>query len=200
MFPRPSFLFGSLRTPDAACVLPPSDKPQPMPVSIRWMLRRDMPAVLNIEELCFGDLAWSEDEFIRYLRQRNVIGMVADTVVTDGEYHGAVVVSYMIYELHEHRLHLANLAVHPTYQRRTVGEQMMANLGSKLHADRRHRILTEVRETNVSAQLFFKAQGFRAQQILRDFWRTGEDAYLMQKRYSEHPGESVNGSGWCKGR
>ena len=45
-------------------------------VHIRWMIRRDMPAVLEIEGASF-EFPWSEEEFIRCLRQRNCIGMVA---------------------------------------------------------------------------------------------------------------------------
>ena len=46
-------------------------------VHIRWMIRRDMPEVLGIENSSF-EFSWSEDDFIRCLRQRNCIGMVAE--------------------------------------------------------------------------------------------------------------------------
>ena len=45
--------------------------------------------------------------------------------------------------------------------------------------------MLEVRETNLPAQLFFRAHGFRAVSVLRDFYEdTAEDAYLMQYRHS----------------
>ena len=38
-----------------------------------------------------------------------------------------------------------------------------------------------VRETNLTAQYFYRAQGFRATEVAREhFGDTGEDAYLMQ--------------------
>jgi [ribosomal protein S18]-alanine N-acetyltransferase len=78
-----------------------------------------------------------------------------------------------------------NFAVHPKYRRRGIGGQMLHKLVSKLSPDRRNRIMLEVRETNLGAQLFFKAQSFRAVSVLRDFYEdTTEDAYLMQYRYS----------------
>ena len=46
-------------------------------VHIRWMIRRDMPEVLQIERTSF-EYPWSEEDFIRCLRQRNCIGMVAE--------------------------------------------------------------------------------------------------------------------------
>ncbi|MEM1305855.1 MAG: ribosomal-protein-alanine N-acetyltransferase RimI, partial [Planctomycetota bacterium] len=46
-------------------------------VHIRWMIRRDMQEVLGIEQESF-EFPWLEEDFIRCLRQRNCIGMVAE--------------------------------------------------------------------------------------------------------------------------
>jgi len=144
-------------------------------VHIRWMIRRDMPEVLDIEGQSF-EFPWSEEDFIRCLRQRNCIGMVAE--------HEDRVVGFMIYELHKNQLHILNFAVASEMRRRDVGAQMTAKLISKLSPQRRNRILLEVRETNLAAQLFFRKAGFQAISVLRDFYDdTTEDAYLMQFRY-----------------
>jgi [ribosomal protein S18]-alanine N-acetyltransferase len=147
-----------------------------LPVHIRWMIRRDMPSVLAIEQECF-EFPWYEDDFIRCLRQRNCIGMVAEA--------SERVVGFMVYELHKHRLHILNFAVHEGFRRRGVGSQMAKKLIAKLSQDRRSRIMLEIRETNLPAQLFFRTLGFRAVSVLRKFYEdTPEDAYLMQYRYS----------------
>jgi ribosomal-protein-alanine N-acetyltransferase len=144
-------------------------------VHIRWMIRRDMPEVLRIEEQSF-EFPWSEEDFIRCLRQRNCIGMVAE--------HDESIVGFMIYELHKNRLHVLNFSVHEDYRRCGVGEQMLGKLITKLSHQRRNRIMLEVRETNLDAQLFFRKMGFRAISVLRDFYDdTIEDAYLMQYRH-----------------
>jgi ribosomal-protein-alanine N-acetyltransferase len=140
------------------------------------MIRRDMVEVLQIENRSF-EFSWSEDDFIRCLRQRNCIGMIAE--------HNERVVGFMIYELHRNRLHVLNFAVHPDFRRRNVGTQMLKKLVTKLSPQRRSRIMLEVRETNLEAQLFFRDLGFRAVSVLRDFYEdTTEDAYLMQFRYT----------------
>lgn len=157
-----------------------SDQKQQVRVHIRWMIRRDMNEVLDIEQESF-EFPWCEDDFIRCLRQRNCIGMVA-------EYDDRVV-GFMIYELHKTRLHIMNFAVSREFRRRGVGRQMLAKLIGKLSHQRRTRIMLEVRETNLPAQLFFRCEGFRAVSVLRDFYDdTTEDAYLMQYRY--RPAES----------
>ena len=144
-------------------------------VHIRWMIRRDMMEVLEIESRSF-EFPWSEDDFIRCLRQRNCIGMVAE--------HDERVAGFMIYELHRNRLHILNFAVAAEFRRKGVGQQMVEKLIGKLSAQRRNRIMLEVRETNLAAQLFFRSLGFRAISVLRDFYvDTTEDAYLMQYRF-----------------
>jgi ribosomal-protein-alanine N-acetyltransferase len=143
-------------------------------IHIRWMIRRDMAEALAIEAESF-EFPWSEEDFIRCLRQRNCIGMVAEL---DDR-----VVGFMIYELHKNRLHVLNFAVAGAFRRQGIGAQMIAKLIGKLSQQRRSRILLEVRETNLSAQLFFRASGFKAVSVLREFYDdTPEDAYVMQYR------------------
>lgn len=155
-------------------------------VHIRWMIRRDMPEVLQTEQDSF-EYAWTEEDFLRCLRQRNCIGMVAE--------QGERVVGFMIYELHKQKLHILNFAVHPRHRRDGVGAQMVAKLIGKLSSHRRTRITLEVRESNLPAQLFFRAQGFKGVRVLRAFYEdSGEDAYLMQYRLAEDTGEDFEES------
>jgi ribosomal-protein-alanine N-acetyltransferase len=149
-------------------------------VHIRWMIRRDMPEVLQTEQESF-EYAWTEEDFLKCLRQRNCIGMVAE--------HNEKVVGFMIYELHKVKLHVLNFAVHPDYRRQGVGRQMVAKLVGKLSSHRRTRITLAVRETNLAAQLFFKALEFRALRVLRGYYEdSGEDAFLMQFRIADDTG------------
>ena len=150
-------------------------------ICIRWMIRRDMPEVLQAEQLSF-EYAWNEEDFLRCLRQRDCIGMVAE--------HGDKVVAFMIYELHKNKLHVLNFAVHPAWRRMGVGAQMVAKLISKLSSHRRTRITLEVRETNQHAQLFFQKQEFKAVRVLKAFYEdSGEDAMLMEYRFGDETDE-----------
>jgi ribosomal-protein-alanine N-acetyltransferase len=141
-------------------------------IQLRWMIRRDMPEVLAIEQEAF-EFPWSDEDFTRCLRQRNCIGMVAEV--------GDSVVAFMIYELHRTRLHVLNFAVRRSHRRLGIGTQMMGKLFAKLSVERRDRILLEVRERNLPAQVFFRSLGYRAITVLKDFYEDStEDAYLMQ--------------------
>jgi [ribosomal protein S18]-alanine N-acetyltransferase len=153
------------------------DQRSQLRVHIRWMIRRDMPEVLDIERASF-EFPWFEEDFIRCLRQRNCIGMVAE--------HAEHVVGFMIYELHKTRLHILNFAVAAQLRRRGIGVQMVEKLVGKLSSQRRTEISLEVRETNLAAQIFFRENGFRAIDVLRDFYDDSpEDAYVMRYSFQE---------------
>lgn len=147
---------------------------QRKPAHWRWMIRRDMDEILEIENLCF-QYPFTEDDFIRTLRVRNCIGCVLD--LQDR------VVSYAIYEQQKNRLDLLNLAVLPRVQRQGLGRQMIDKLKGKLALHYRRSILACVREGNLDAQLFFKANGFRCVNVLHDYYDdTDEDALAMEYR------------------
>ncbi len=151
------------------------EKRDPIKVHIRWMIRRDMPEVLAIEKDGF-EFPRQEKDFIRCLQQRNCIGMVAE--------HDEKVVGFMVYELHKDQLHVLDFAVASGRRLSTVGTQMIDKLIGKLSSKGRNRIVLEVRETNLSAQMFFRSQGFTAIEVLRNYYdETTEDGIVFNYGY-----------------
>ena len=162
---------------------------QMLPVWIRWMIRRDMMEVLEIETSCF-EFPWTEQDFIRCLRQRNCIGMIAE--------FDDRVVGFMVYELHKEQIHILNFAVHPDFQRLGIASQLVNRLLSKLSFQRRKRLMLEVRETNLAMQLFLRARGFKAINVMRDYYDdTTEDAYLMQRNVASPTFARLNRDKHC---
>lgn len=140
-------------------------------IQIRWMIRRDMPEILAIERECF-EYPWTEEDFLMTLRQRNVIGMVADD--------GSKIHGYVIYELLKGQLHVLNFAVAPWLRREGLGTRMVQKLKYKLSQQRRTQLILEIRETNLDAQRFFRSQGFLAYSVLRGHYTdTDEDAFAF---------------------
>lgn len=141
---------------------------------IRWMIRRDLPEVMRIEEESF-DYWWSESDFVKSMGQRNAIGQVAEI--------GDRVVGFMIYELHAKRLHVVNFAVHPEHRRMGVGRQLVEKLIRKLSTHRRSRLTLYVRESNLGGQLFYRSLGFRAVAVERGYYDdSGEDGFRFEYR------------------
>lgn len=152
----------------------PANKERSSDVDVRWMIRRDMPSILEIEHDSF-EFPWNEEEFIQCLRQRNCIGMVAE--IRDQ------VVGFMVYQLHKDRLHLLNLAVHPNLRRAGIGRALIDKLIGKLATTPRTSVVVEVRETNIDAQLFFREFRFKAISVLQEhYFDTDEAAYVMEYR------------------
>jgi len=136
------------------------------------MIRRDMPEVMRTERASF-EYSWTEDDFLRCLRQRNCIGMVAE--------QGDSIIGFMIYELHKTRLHVLNFAVHPAARRSGIGGMLVGKLIYKMVSHRRQKVTLAVRERNLPAQVFFRGHGFKATRLLRKYYEdSGEDAYQME--------------------
>lgn len=145
-------------------------------VHIRWVLRCDLPAVLNIEKHSF-EFPWTEEQFVDALRCRNVIGLVAEAGPGDA------VAGFVIYELAARHITLLNLAVDPLVRRQGVGLALVEKMKSKISpaAGKRQRLELILRETNVVSQLFFRAQGFRCEAIEHDFYDDcDDDAYFFE--------------------
>lgn len=133
-------------------------------VQIRWLIRRDLPEVLEIERRSF-EFAWDIEDLLRCIRQRNCIGMVAE--------RDHRIVGFMVY-------------THPDHRREGIGSTMVRRLVDRLSQQRRKEIVLEVRESNLGAQLFFRSQGFRAFCVSREFYTdTDEAAYLLRYRLPE---------------
>ncbi len=155
-------------------------------VYIRWMIGEDLSKVLLIETESF-EFPWTKNDFVCCLRQRNCIGMVVEH---ENEVEDKVV-GFMIYEVYKPGIEILNFAVHPDWRRQRIGTQMIRKLIGKLSAKSRKEIVLAVRETNLSAQLFFKECGFKAFTTLRKYYddvrehygNISEDAYLMRYQY-----------------
>lgn len=153
---------------------------------IRWMVARDLPSVLPIEAASF-DYAWTEENFLQCLRQRNCIGMIAE--------RGDGIIGYMVYELHRDRIRLLNFAVHPEHRRAGIGKLLVAKMIYKLCSHRREKLTLAVRESNTAAQLFFRSQRFKAVKVLHGYYTDcGEDAYQMEYRPDASEWEEFGGA------
>lgn len=151
--------------------------------SVRWCVRADMLAVLDIERsasvLAFSR-PWGEEDMLAILRDRNTIGMVAEC----GDRLGG----YMVYRLGEDRFELLRLGVSPCYWRRGVGRTLVERLQSKCLPHRmesgalvqpRRRVVTAlVHERNEVGWRFFQAMGFVAR-LARGLSENGDDAYAF---------------------
>jgi ribosomal-protein-alanine N-acetyltransferase len=135
---------------------------------IRYMIRRDLPQVVEIENESYHD-PMTEVEFTEELRKRCSIGNVVE--------HDGGIVGYMIYHLHKRSLVVVCLTVAPRWRRKGVGTMMIESLVKKLNTKRR-TIKFFVDERNLGGLLFLKANGFVATEVIRNLYE-GADGIEM---------------------
>jgi len=162
-----------------------------LPIKIRWCIRKDFPDLLAVEDACF-EYPWSLTDFLDHSRKQE--GILEAAILGDK------IIGYMAYSTripgsYEGGMQLNSVAVLPEFQRRGVGRQLVRKLRKKLQQNR-PRILLQVRETNLAAQLFFREVGFFAISVVRGFYEvTEEDAYVMQTTHSGEVGVRRGGTG-----
>lgn len=140
-------------------------------VTVRDMVRRDVSECLAIERDSF-DWPWDEGDFFFWLGQRRVRGLVAQ------DYSGRVV-GHLVYERSKHAVELATLAVCGRKRRCGVGSCLVLAVARRARTSGKDRVVCQVSEYNLDAQLFFRQLGFRADQVQRDFYGSGHAAYEL---------------------
>lgn len=128
---------------------------RPIP-RLRWLTRADLPRVLEIENDCFGRFSWTKADFEHCLLRPDCVPMVALV--------GNLLVGSIIYERQPQAFYLLSISVGSPWRMAGIGSTMIAKLVSKMN--RRLSIVADVSEYNLGAQLFFKACGFKATEIL----------------------------------
>ena len=147
-------------------------------VHIRWMIRRDMPEVLAIEHASF-EYPWCEEEFLRVLRQRNCIGMVAE--------HGERIVG--LHDLRaapqqDPRARFRHSCRIPPPGRRSADDRQAGReaLEPAAQSDRAFMSVKRISRRNCSIGSWVSAPWKWFGSIIAD---TGEDAYSMQYHLDE---------------
>jgi len=140
-------------------------------VQIRLMVLEDIDSVCEMEIILFS-APWSRESFENELKKDYNLSYVA----VDGE----KVVGYIICWLVVDEVHIGNIAVHPDYQRRKIGELLV----NKVLSHSNHFVWAglEVRKSNKQARAFYLKLGFREIGVRKNYYtNNSEDAILMSK-------------------
>lgn len=128
-------------------------------IEIRWMIRRDVPSVLDVDAATFEN-PWTEDGLAKTLSQRNAIGITACV--------GDAITGFAVYELHKSRIEIVRFAVHPAWRGQGVGRALMDRLKFKLHSQRRQELWFDLPDnTPTESFRFLSYFGFEAVQMFR---------------------------------
>jgi ribosomal-protein-alanine N-acetyltransferase len=152
-------------------------------VTVAWTLRRmarqDVPAVLEIERVSFPH-PWSLTSFETEL----AAAWAEPLVALEPEAGGERVVGYTCVWHVADEVQLLNVAVHPAWRRRGVGEALVRTVLARAEARRARAVVLEVRVANVAARRLYGRLDFRTAAIRRGYYGPGQDGLLMEWRFA----------------
>ena len=88
------------------------------------------------------------------------------------------VVGYIFGWIIQKEYHLHNIAVHPNYLRKKIGQKLINHIISRVADQKVNVILLEVSVNNISARKCYQALGFVEVGIRKDYYSKGDDAIL----------------------
>ena len=130
-------------------------------------------AVAELEKLCFQD-PWSEKSVASEVTNPLALWLVA--VEADA------VVGYIGSQTCCDESEMMNVAVHPDYRRKGIGEQLVAELAHQLAAAGSVSLTLEVRASNEPAKILYEKLGFIQAGRRPNYYRNPkEDALILRK-------------------
>ncbi len=147
------------------------------PLVARRMTRHDTEAVAQLDARCFRH-AWSEDEFRDLLSYRHGgAGLCAWAADPEGN---LVLAGYSVTLKTLRARYVVRLGVHPCWRRHGIGQRLLYHELGRLSIPgsttaEQWRVVLDVAEENLPAQLWLRGRGFRAVAILNPY--DGDDTY-----------------------
>jgi ribosomal-protein-alanine N-acetyltransferase len=141
---------------------------------IRRMKEDDLPAVRTIEALSFSN-PWSDSTFLGEIQNTPVsFPLVVVRKPSDK------VIGYIIYWHIREDVQVNNIAVHPDFRGKGIGEALMRHVIDKVRKNGATFMALEVRLSNAAAVTLYKKLGFDILGTRKNYYTNpDEDAYLM---------------------
>lgn len=137
------------------------------------MNKTDLPAVLRIERASETEDVWTSNDFVRHLGKRTLGAVVAVDDAGD-------VLGYLAFHVQAKVTKIANVTVAKDHRRKGVGSTLVLRLAHVKGRRSRPRLTATVRESNLGAQLFFRALSFRCDGIVPNAYDSPkEPGYLF---------------------
>lgn len=141
-------------------------------VQVRKMTLEDVDRILEIEHLSFT-LPWSREAFQMELTSNHFAHYLV--VERDG-----LVIAYGGMWVIIDEAHITNIAVHPDFRGRRLGDRLMRELIARSLVHGAERMTLEVRVSNTVAQRLYEKLGFESHGIRKGYYTdNNEDAMIM---------------------
>lgn len=143
---------------------------------IAKMTAEHVPQIALLEKLCFHD-PWSENSIASELNNPLSLWLVA--------MEGDSVVGYVGSQTVLGWTDMMNVAVHPDYRRKGIGEQLVISLEKELKKLESTCLTLEVRASNEPAKALYYKLGFLEVGRRKNYYRNPkEDALILRKEWA----------------
>ena len=140
---------------------------------IEKMNASHVPQIAELEKVCFAD-PWSVTSIETELTSRLSLWFVA--------VEGDTVVGYVGSQTVIDESDVMNIAVHPDYRRRGIGEALLETLADALREKGSRGLTLEARVSNTPAVSLYKKAGFLQVGLRKNYYRNPtEDALILRK-------------------
>ncbi len=131
--------------------------------------------VAELEKICFSN-PWSENSVASELKNSLSLWLVAEEEGRVAGYIGSQTVC--------NETDMMNVAVHPGFRRRGIGEALVNALVEDLKAMESHCLTLEVRASNAPAIALYEKLGFSEIGRRKNYYRNPrEDALILRKEW-----------------
>jgi len=138
------------------------------------MEEKDLPAVLAIERVSFPN-PWHESTFRGEIQNRSLSFPLVMVQTEDNQ-----VVGYIIFWQIGDEVQVNNIAIHPDFRRRGLGETLLRHALARAKQQGANYVSLEVRQSNFAAQALYRKLGFQSLGVRRFYYSNpAEDAIVM---------------------
>lgn len=157
-----------------------------VPITIKDMRKEDIDEILEIEKVSFPS-PWTREAFLTELKERNsscfLVAKNEGRIVGYAGFWLIIPACSFLPEAGGDEAHITNLAVHPEYRKKKIGEGLIRSLLKLAVSKGAKRATLEVRPSNIAAQNLYKKFGFKVGGIQKGYYSdTGGDALIMRNR------------------
>lgn len=141
---------------------------------IRKATSEDIPALLEMEERCFVDRAYSREQIQWFLDSPKAVTFLS---LRDEGVVGSVMLS-----MRGRRGKIVSVGVLPEWRGKGVGKELLHKAEEWFGNSGIRELELEVGVNNREAATLYMSLGYRTTKILKKYYHGKEDAYLMRKR------------------
>jgi len=153
-------------------------------MEIRKARLSDLPDIMEMEHICFGEDSFNRRQFIYLMTKANGLFYSVQ--------NGESIVAYisLIHNRRAQSVRIYSIAVHPDFRHLKIGQRLIDKTLEYADLCKAKKITLEVKVSNAPAICLYKKNGFETTYIVTNYYHDGSSAYRMQK-CPIHPPEII---------